>query len=137
MDRYGESLPADMLVSSRSADAYSPADIWKFQRKWVHAALTEAYKHHFYGNVERETARYLAMLLLDPVRFCAHTREPLWTCHVALLAQDDATQGAANSESADMTLHCMSVSGPITIRHDSALVHSGPVQPVEEVRSPA
>ncbi len=75
--------------------------------------MAEAYKHHFYGHVERETARYLGMILLDPVRFCSYTREYCGRV-MSRLAWDDATQGAKNGDSADMTLHCMSVSGPIT-----------------------
>jgi hypothetical protein len=75
--------------------------------------MAEAYKHHFYGHVERETARYLGMVLLDPARFLCHTREHCGRI-MSRLAWDDARQGARNGISADNTLHCMSVSGPIT-----------------------
>lgn len=88
-------------------------DIWKTQRKWAHAAMAEAYRHHFYGHVEREMARYLGLLLLDPARFLDYTREYCGRV-MSRLAWDDATQGRANGDSADQTLHCMSVSGPIT-----------------------
>jgi cytochrome P450 len=89
------------------------ADIWKTQRKWVHAAMAESYRHHFYGHVERETARYLGLLLMDPSRFLCYTREFCGRV-MSRLAWDDAPQGRRNGESADNTLHCMSVSGPIT-----------------------
>ncbi|KAK3988833.1 cytochrome P450 [Cladorrhinum sp. PSN332] len=88
-------------------------DMWKYQRKWAHAAMAEAYKHHFYGHVEMEVKRYLGLLLLDPARFLDYTREYCGRV-MSRLAWDDATQGRMNGESADQTLHCMSVSGPIT-----------------------
>ncbi|KAL1849924.1 hypothetical protein VTK73DRAFT_9787 [Phialemonium thermophilum] len=88
-------------------------DIWTRQRKWVHAAMAEAYRHHFYGHIEKETARYLGLVLLDPARFICYTREYCGRI-MSRLAWDDATQGAKNGDSADTTLHCMSVSGPIT-----------------------
>lgn len=90
----------------------SNADHWTKQRKWVHAAMAEAYKHHFYGHVEAETKRYLMMLLSDPVRFHDHSREHCGRI-MSRLAWDEASQGKNNGESADCTLHCMSVSGPI------------------------
>ncbi|KAH8885324.1 cytochrome P450 [Thozetella sp. PMI_491] len=105
------------LFNHKEGPAYSALmdrhDSWKIQRKWVHAAMAEAYRHHFYGHVERETARYLGMVLLDPARFCGYTREFCGRV-MSRLAWDDATQGAKNGDSADLTLHCMSVSGPIT-----------------------
>ncbi|KAI6346954.1 hypothetical protein MCOR25_010944 [Pyricularia grisea] len=87
-------------------------DTWTQQRKWVHSAMAEAYKHHFYGHVEAETKRYLAMILLDPSHFLCHTREHCGRV-MSRLAWDQAQQGAENGRSADETLHCMSVSGPI------------------------
>jgi len=75
--------------------------------------VAEAYKHHFYGHVEAEMKRYLGLLLLDPARFLDYTREYCGRV-MSRLAWDDATQGRLNGESADTTLHCMSVSGPIT-----------------------
>ena len=88
-------------------------DIWKNQRKWAHAAMAEAYKHHFYGHVEKEATRFLGLVLLDPARFLDYTREFCGRV-MSRLAWDDATQGRANGDSADQTLHCMSVSGPLT-----------------------
>src|SRR4051812_48321914 len=82
------------------------ADIWKAQRKWAHAAMAEAYKHHFYGHVELEMKRYLGLLLLDPARFLDYTREYCGRV-MSRLAWDDATQGRTNGDSADTTLHCM------------------------------
>ncbi|KAK4249139.1 cytochrome P450 1A1 [Corynascus novoguineensis] len=105
------------LIRHKEGPTYSALmdrhDIWKAQRKWAHAAVAEAYKHHFYGHVEREMRRYLGLLLLDPSRFLDYTREYCGRV-MSRLAWDDATQGRANGDSADTTLHCMSVSGPIT-----------------------
>lgn len=75
--------------------------------------MAEAHKHHFYGHIEAETARLLAMHILDPAQFLENTREYCGRI-MARLAWDDATQGRVNGDSADSTLHCMSVSGPIT-----------------------
>lgn len=75
--------------------------------------MAEAYKHHFYGHCEKEMKRYLGLLLIDPARFLDYTREYCGRV-MSRLAWDDATQGKANGDSADTTLHCMSVSGPIT-----------------------
>lgn len=75
--------------------------------------MAAAYKNHFYGHVESEMRRFLVMLLFDPDRFLDHTREYCGRV-MSRLAWDDATQGRLNGESADKTLHCMSVSGPIT-----------------------
>lgn len=90
----------------------STTDHWTRQRKWVHAAMAEAYKHQFYGHVEAETKRYLMMLLSDPVRFADHSREHCGRI-MSRLAWDEASQGKTNGESADCTLHNMSVSGPL------------------------
>ncbi|CAN8104271.1 unnamed protein product [Discula destructiva] len=87
-------------------------DHWTKQRKWVHAAMADAHKHHFYGHIEAETKRYLMMLMSDPVRFMDHSREHCGRI-MSRLAWDEASQGKTNGESADCTLHCMSVSGPI------------------------
>ncbi|KAK7748126.1 hypothetical protein SLS53_001380 [Cytospora paraplurivora] len=87
-------------------------DNWTKQRKWVHAAMAEAYRHQFYGHVEAETKRYLMMLMSDPVRFMDHSREHCGRI-MSRLAWDEASQGKMNGESADCTLHNMSVSGPI------------------------
>jgi hypothetical protein len=75
--------------------------------------MAEAYKNRFYGHVERETARYLGLVLMDPGRFISYTREHCGRI-MSRLAWDDASQGKLNGERADGTLHCMSVSGPIT-----------------------
>jgi len=105
------------LIRHKEGPAYSALmdrhDIWKAQRKWAHAAMAEAYKHHFYGHVELEMKRYLGLLLLDPARFLDYTREYCGRV-MSRLAWDDATQGRTNGDSADTTLHCMSVSGPLT-----------------------
>ncbi|KAK0750284.1 cytochrome P450 [Schizothecium vesticola] len=105
------------LIKHKDGPAYSALmdrhDTWKTQRKWCHAAMAEAYKHHFYGHVEMEMKRYLGLLLLDPARFLEYTREYSGRV-MSRLAWDDATQGKTNGDSADQTLHCMSVSGPLT-----------------------
>lgn len=105
------------LIKHKDGPAYSALmdrhDIWKTQRKWAHSAMAEAYKHHFYGHAEREMKRFLGLMLLDPARFLDYTREYCGRV-MSRLAWDDATQGKKNGESADTTLHCMSVSGPIT-----------------------
>lgn len=74
--------------------------------------MAEAHKHKFYGHVESETKRYLMMLLSDPVRFIDHSREHCGRI-MSRLAWDEASQGKQNGESADCTLHNMSVSGPL------------------------
>lgn len=88
-------------------------DSWTRQRKWVHAAMADSYRHHFHGHIEAETKRWLAMLLLDPAGFLPHTREHCGRI-MTRLAWDDATLGADNGVRADRTLTWMSVSGPIT-----------------------
>lgn len=111
MDRHGM-LPLNLYLDvSRETDLNT--DIWTRQRKWVHAAMAESHQNHFYGNVEKETARFLGIMLMDPARFYDHTREFCGRI-MSRLAWDDATQGKTNGDSADLTLHCMSVSGPIT-----------------------
>ncbi|KAI0125637.1 cytochrome P450 [Xylariales sp. AK1849] len=87
-------------------------DTWTRQRKWVHAAMAEFHQAHFYGVIENEVRRYLAVLLLDPAKFHANTREHCGRV-MSRLAWDDAAQGKANGDSADCTLTQMSVSGPI------------------------
>ncbi|KAK4101275.1 cytochrome P450 [Parathielavia hyrcaniae] len=105
------------LIRHKEGPAYSALmdrhDIWKAQRRWCHAAMAEAYKHHFYGHVEKEMSRYLGLLLLDPARFLDYTREYCGRV-MSRLAWDDATQGRATGDSADQTLHCMSLPGPVT-----------------------
>ena len=88
------------------------SDIWSRQRKWVHAAMAEAHRHHFYGHIEMECKRYLMNLLIDPSKFLDTTREHCGRI-MSRLAWDEASQGKMNGESADCTLHCMSVSGPV------------------------
>ncbi|KAL7629505.1 hypothetical protein AAE478_001026 [Parahypoxylon ruwenzoriense] len=87
-------------------------DIWTRQRKWVHAAMAEFHRSHFFGVIESEVRRYLVMLLLDPTNFNSRTREHCGRI-MSRLAWDDASQGKENGESADRTLTQMSVSGPI------------------------
>ncbi|KAI1335587.1 cytochrome P450 [Xylariaceae sp. FL0016] len=87
-------------------------DFWKRQRKWVHAAMADFHREHFYGVIESEVKRYLAVLLLDPAKFHANSREHCGRI-MSRLAWDDATQGKDNGDSADCTLGQMSVSGPI------------------------
>lgn len=115
MDRHGKTLRLLTHFPTRTdlVTLTLDPDIWKNQRKWAHAAMAEAYKHHFYGHVEKEAARFLGLLLLDPARFLDYTREFCGRV-MSRLAWDDATQGRTNGDSADQTLHCMSVSGPIT-----------------------
>ncbi|KAI1333204.1 cytochrome P450 [Xylariaceae sp. FL0255] len=87
-------------------------DYWKEQRKWVHAAMADFHRKHFYGVIEAEVRRFLAILLIDPAKFHANTREHCGRI-MSSLAWDDATQGKENGDSADCTLGRMSVSGPI------------------------
>ncbi|KAI0016429.1 cytochrome P450 [Xylariomycetidae sp. FL0641] len=87
-------------------------DIWTTQRKWVHAAMADFHRHHFFGVIESEVKRYLAVLLLDPAKFHPNTREHCGRI-MSRLAWDDATLGRENGDSADTTLTQMSVSGPI------------------------
>ncbi|KAI0012181.1 cytochrome P450 [Xylariaceae sp. FL0662B] len=87
-------------------------ELWARQRKWVHAAMAEFYREHFFGVIESEVKRYLAMLLVDPDKFHAYTREHCGRI-MSRLAWDDASQGKENGDSADRTLEQMSVSGPL------------------------
>ncbi|XXG94495.1 hypothetical protein Hte_000752 [Hypoxylon texense] len=87
-------------------------DIWTRQRKWVHAAMADFHRHHFFGVIESEVKRYLAILLLDPEKFHINTREHCGRI-MSRLAWDDASIGKENADSADCTLTQMSVSGPI------------------------
>lgn len=82
------------------------------QRKWVHAAMADFHRSHFFGAIESETRRLLAMLLLDPAGFHSHVREHSGRI-MGRLAWDDATQGAYSGRSADLTLEQMSISGPL------------------------
>lgn len=104
------------LINHKTGYVYSALmdrhDTWKYQRKWVHAAMQAAHKEHFYGHIEREVSRWLAMLLLEPDQFHPNTRE-LCGRIMSTLAWDDATQGAKNGHTAIETLTQMSVSGPI------------------------
>ncbi|KAG7284828.1 hypothetical protein NEMBOFW57_009443 [Staphylotrichum longicolle] len=88
-------------------------DLREGVRKWVHAAIAEAYRHHFYGHVEAETTKYLVMILADPSRFLCYTREHCGRI-MSRLAWDQRQQGVKNGCSAETTLHWGSVSGPIT-----------------------
>ncbi|KAI0854301.1 cytochrome P450 [Daldinia vernicosa] len=87
-------------------------ETWTRQRKWVHAAMADFHRSHFFGVIETEVKRYLAMLLLDPAKFHANSREHCGRI-MSRLAWDDASQGKENGDSADRTLTQMSVSGPI------------------------
>jgi cytochrome P450 len=104
------------LIDHKLGPVYSALmdrhDIWKAQRKWVHAAMAAAHQNHFYGHIESEVKRYLVTLLLDPEKFHPNTRE-LTGRIMSTLAWDDATQGKAYGDSAIVTLTQMSVSGPI------------------------
>ncbi|KAI2640356.1 cytochrome P450 [Hypomontagnella submonticulosa] len=88
-------------------------DIWTRQRKWVHAAMVEAHRHHFFGVIENEVKRYLAVLLLDPEKFHINTREHCARVMCRLAWDTAESQGKQNADSADCTLTQMSVSGPI------------------------
>lgn len=112
MDRHGMFSSLERGAAQRSLTDRVP-DIWTRQRKWVHAAMAESHRNHFYGHMEKETARFLGLILLDQSRFLDYTREFCGRI-MSRLAWDDATQGRTNGDSADTTLHCMSVSGPIT-----------------------
>ncbi|KAI0200315.1 cytochrome P450 [Astrocystis sublimbata] len=85
---------------------------WKEQRKWVHAAVTDFHRHHYYGVIEAEVRRFLAVLLIDPVKFQANAREHCGRI-MSSLTWDDASQGKQTGDHADVTLGQMSVSGPI------------------------
>lgn len=74
--------------------------------------MAEFHRHHFFGVIENEVKRYLAVLLLDPAKFHANTREHCGRI-MSRLAWDDASIGKENGDSADCTLTQMSVSGPI------------------------
>lgn len=87
-------------------------DVWTRQRKWVHSAMAEFHRNHFYGVIETEVRRFLAVLMLDPAKFHANTREHCGRI-MSRLAWDDAALGKENGDSADCTLTQMSVSGPI------------------------
>ncbi|KAI1652882.1 cytochrome P450 [Daldinia decipiens] len=87
-------------------------ETWTRQRKWVHAAMADFHRSHFFGVIENEVKRYLAMLLIDPAKFHANGREHCGRI-MSRLAWDDASQGKENGDSADRTLTQMSVSGPI------------------------
>ncbi|GJC90720.1 cytochrome P450 monooxygenase psoD [Colletotrichum liriopes] len=104
------------LIDHKLGPTYSALmdrhDTWKYQRKWVHAAMAAAYQHHFYGHIENEVKRWLVTLLLDPEKFHSNTREMTGRI-ISRLAWDDSTQGIAYGDSAIETLTRMSVSGPI------------------------
>ncbi|KAF6811936.1 Fumitremorgin C synthase 1 [Colletotrichum musicola] len=104
------------LIDHKLGPAYSALmdrhDTWKFQRKWVHAAMAAAHQQHFYGHIESEVKRWLVTLLLDPEKFHGNTRE-LTGRIISRLAWDDARQGKAYGDSAIETLTQMSVSGPV------------------------
>lgn len=74
--------------------------------------MADFHRSHFHGVIETESRRYLAVLLLDPAKFHANTREHCGRI-MSRLAWDDATLGKNNGDSADKTLHQMSVSGPV------------------------
>lgn len=74
--------------------------------------MAAAYQNHFYGHIEEEVKRWLAMILLDPERFHDLCRE-LTGRVMSRMAWDDASQGPLNGQSALTTLRQMSVSGPI------------------------
>ena len=74
--------------------------------------MADFHRSHFHGVIETESRRYLALLLLDPAKFHANTREHCGRI-MSRLAWDDATLGKNNGDSADKTLHQMSVSGPV------------------------
>ncbi|OLN86936.1 Fumitremorgin C synthase 1 [Colletotrichum chlorophyti] len=104
------------LIDHKLGPAYSALmdrhDTWKFQRKWVHAAMASAHQQHFYGHIENEVKRWLVTLLLDPEKFHGNTRE-LTGRIISRLSWDDAAQGKAYGDSAIETLTQMSVSGPV------------------------
>ncbi|KAJ5008533.1 hypothetical protein K4K48_000092 [Colletotrichum sp. SAR 10_66] len=104
------------LIDHKLGPAYSALmdrhDTWKFQRKWVHAAMAAAHQQHFYGHIENEVKRWLVTLLLDPEKFHGNTRE-LTGRIISRLAWDDASLGKAYGDSAIATLTQMSVSGPV------------------------
>ncbi|KZL87592.1 cytochrome p450 [Colletotrichum incanum] len=104
------------LIDHKLGPTYSALmdrhDTWKYQRKWVHAAMAAAHQHHFYGHIENEVKRWLVALLLDPDKFHSNTREMTGRI-ISRLAWDDSTQGRAYGDSAIETLTRMSVSGPI------------------------
>ncbi|SPO06029.1 related to cytochrome p450 [Cephalotrichum gorgonifer] len=104
------------LINHKAGPVYSALmdrhDTWKYQRRWVHAAMASAHSEHFYGHIEEEVKRYLVTLLVDPDKFHTSTRE-LTGRVMSRLAWDDASQGPKNGLTAIETLTQMSVSGPI------------------------
>ncbi|KAK1966912.1 cytochrome P450 [Colletotrichum sublineola] len=104
------------LIDHKLGPTYSALmdrnDTWKYQRKWVHAAMAAAHQHHFYGNIDNEVKRWLVTLLLDPEKFHSNTREMTGRI-MSRISWDDSTQGKAYGDSAIETLTRMSVSGPI------------------------
>jgi len=74
--------------------------------------MADFHRHHFYGVIESEVRRFLAVLLINPAGFHSYTREHCGRI-MSRLAWDDATQGKENGDSADCTLGQMSVSGPL------------------------
>jgi hypothetical protein len=74
--------------------------------------MADFHRNHFYGVIEVEVKRYLAVLMLDPAKFHANTREHCGRI-MSRLAWDDAAIGKENGDSADRTLTQMSVSGPL------------------------
>jgi hypothetical protein len=74
--------------------------------------MAEFHRNHFYGVIETEVRRFMAVLILDPAKFHANTREHCGRI-MSRLAWDDASIGKDNGDSADCTLTQMSVSGPI------------------------
>ncbi|KAL0943476.1 Fumitremorgin C synthase 1 [Colletotrichum truncatum] len=104
------------LINHKLGPAYSALmdrhDTWKYQRKWVHAAMVAAHQQHFYGHIEAEVKRWLVTLLIDPEKFHSNTRE-LTGRIISRLSWDDASQGKAYGDSAIATLTQMSVSGPL------------------------
>ncbi|KAK1599281.1 cytochrome P450 [Colletotrichum navitas] len=104
------------LIDHKLGPTYSALmdrnETWKYQRKWVHAAMAAAHQHHFYGHIDNEVKRWLVTLLLDPEKFHSNTREMTGRI-MSRLSWDDSTQGKAYGDSALETLTRMSVSGPI------------------------
>ncbi|KAH7034771.1 cytochrome P450 [Microdochium trichocladiopsis] len=104
------------LYDHKSGPAYLALmdrhDTWMRQRKWVHAAMADFHRQHFFGAIERETKRFLAVLLMDPAKFHSYIREHSGRI-MGRLAWDDATQGNYSGYSADRTLDQMSISGPM------------------------
>lgn len=74
--------------------------------------MAAASQENFYGHIEREVKRFLMTLIVDPEKYHSNVRE-LTGRVMSTLAWGDATQGKHHGDQALVTLHQMSISGPL------------------------